>query len=295
LAREKHFGRAAEKCGISQPALSNAIRQLEKELGVNIVKRARTFEGLTPEGAKVLEYASRVMNASDALSHELALMQEGLAGTLKVGVMASALPMLALITYQFCRTHPTVKLTVLSKRPPEIQRGLEDFSLDLGLTYLDVDPVPRGKTHPVYHEHYWVLTPIDGPLEGRNSVTWRELVDMPLVLFSPDTISRRLVDQAFSEIGLQATPQIETNSMLNLSAYVRSGYWSSVVPRECFVFCSEPPGTRILPVVEPEISHQVGLVMLDQDPPSVLAQSLFDFVASIEVDILLSMSRGEPK
>lgn len=287
MAQEKHFGRAAEKCNISQPALSNAIRQLEKELGVPIVNRGRQFEGLTSEGVKVVEYTSRMIDTDASLAHELSLMQGGLAGTLRIGVVASALPMLALVTYQFCREHPMVELNMRSKTTQEIHRGLANFSLDLGLTYLDVDPLPQGRTQPAFRENFWALTPINGPLEGRNSVTWAEMCEIPLVLLSQDRFSRQLIDAVFADGGLEPKPQIETNSMLNLAAYVRAGYWSSIVPRECFVFCAEPPGTRILPIVEPEISHQIGLVIPDRDPASVLAQSLFDFAGGLEIDALL--------
>lgn len=287
LAKEKHFGRAAEKCNVSQPALSNSIRQLEKDLGVSIVKRGRRFQGLTREGAKIVEYASKLIDTENSLTQELSLMREGLAGNLKIGVVPSALPMLTLVTFQFCRAYPKVALRVFSKNTTEIERGLDDFSLDLGLTYLDVDPRPRGRTHSIYRQNFWILTPIHGPFEGRDSVTWSEMVEVPLVLLAPETLSRKLINEAFHDLDLEPNPQIQTDSMLNLSAFVRSGYWSSIVPRECFVFCSEPPGTRILPLMDPVVSHDIGLVIPERDPSSVLAQSLFDFAKDIDIEALL--------
>ncbi len=287
MAKEKHFGRAAEKCNVSQPALSNSIRQLEKDLGVSIVKRGRRFQGLTREGAKIVEYASKLINTENSLTQELSLMREGLAGNLKVGVVANALPMLTLVTFQFLRAYPKVELTVLSRDTKEIERGLDDFSLDLGLTYLDVDPLPRGRTHSVYQQNFWVLTPIHGPFEGRKNVTWAEMVEVPMVLLGPDTLSRQLINDVFQDLDLHPNPQIQTDSMLNLSAFVRSGHWSSIIPRECFVFCSTPPGTRILPLVDPAVTHDIGFVIPERDPSSVLAQSLFDYAKDIDIEALL--------
>ncbi|HUO55042.1 MAG TPA: LysR family transcriptional regulator, partial [Rhodoblastus sp.] len=68
LSRERHFGRAAEKCRIAQPTLSNAIRQLEEELGAPLVERGQRFIDLTPEGEKVLEFARRMTSDFEALT-----------------------------------------------------------------------------------------------------------------------------------------------------------------------------------------------------------------------------------
>lgn len=71
LARERHFGRAAAVCNVSQPTLSNAIRQLEEELGVPIVERGQRFQGFTPQGQRVLKYARRILAEQEELTQEL--------------------------------------------------------------------------------------------------------------------------------------------------------------------------------------------------------------------------------
>ena len=84
LARERYFARAAAACYVSQPSLSAAIRKLEHELDVPIVRRGRRFEGLTPEGERVLPWAHRILAERDALRHELSAMRGGLAGTREI-------------------------------------------------------------------------------------------------------------------------------------------------------------------------------------------------------------------
>lgn len=106
LARERHFARAAAACYVSQPSLSAAIRRLEHELNVPIVRRGRRYEGLTPEGEVVLAWAHRILAEGDALRHELSALGDGLAGTLRLGVVPTALPAASLLTTPFCDRHP---------------------------------------------------------------------------------------------------------------------------------------------------------------------------------------------
>ncbi|MEC9462732.1 MAG: LysR family transcriptional regulator, partial [Pseudomonadota bacterium] len=78
LARQQHFGRAAEECGITQPTLSAAIRQLEEQLGVVLVVRGSRFLGLTPEGQRVLEWARRIVGDTRTMREEMRAARRGL-------------------------------------------------------------------------------------------------------------------------------------------------------------------------------------------------------------------------
>ncbi|WP_366925126.1 LysR family transcriptional regulator [Nocardioides sp. REDSEA-S30_B4] len=82
LAQEGHFGRAAQACHVTQPALSAGIRKLEAELGVRVVRRGQRFEGFTPEGAEVLSWAQRMLAERTSLTQTLDSMRDGLSGTL---------------------------------------------------------------------------------------------------------------------------------------------------------------------------------------------------------------------
>jgi hypothetical protein len=97
---------------------------------------------------------------------------------------------------------------------------------------------------------------------------------------------RRIIDKVFEDVGCEVNPQIETNSLMNLAAHVRSGGWSSIVPRECFAFCSEPPGTRMIKVTEPEMSHVVGLQIANSEYPSVVAERFFKTADELEIDLM---------
>ena len=171
LAREKHFGRAAASCHVSQPTLSSAIRQLEKDLGVPIVERGQRFKGLTAEGKRALDWAQRILADCDALNQDLSQMRDGLTGRLRLGAIPAALPAVSLVTAPFCAAHPGVSITILSQSSMEIQRALDAFEIDIGMTYLDNEPLINVRTELLYREHYILLSPAAGPLAKRRTLT----------------------------------------------------------------------------------------------------------------------------
>jgi DNA-binding transcriptional LysR family regulator len=284
LAREKHFGRAAKSCNVSQPTLSAAVRQLEDELGVPIVERGQRFQGLTQEGVRVLEYAKRIVADCAALKQDLGRLKEGLVGQLRFGVIPTALPMVSLITAPFRKKFPLVTMAVLSRSSIEIQRGIENFELEAGLTYLDNEPLEHVNTVPLYREEYILLAPSSNPLASRENVTWAEAAGQPLCLLTPDMQNRRIIDGVFRSVGKQPIPVVETNAIFNLWSYVSSGHGSSVVPKVLLQIFGVPAGTQALTLVEPNVSRAVGLVIADREPPSPLARGLFSVCRTFDLE-----------
>src|SRR5262249_12847852 len=101
LARERHFGRAAAACHVSQPTLSAALKQLEAEFAVPIVQRGRRFEGFTPEGARIVDWAERILADCDGLNQEISELRQGLVGHLRIGAIPTALSMVPQLTTPF--------------------------------------------------------------------------------------------------------------------------------------------------------------------------------------------------
>ena len=280
LARERHFARAAESCHVSQPTLSARIRQLEDELGVAIVRRGQRYEGLTPEGERVLAWARRIISDCDALIQEASAQVTELTGTLSIGVIPSALPIVPLITRTFRARYPGVFVRALSVSSIEIQRRLDDFDIDGGITYLDNEPLHQVRRLPLYREGYVLFTPAEGPLGERATASWTEAAEMPLCLLTPDMQNRRIIDEIFQGVGATPTPEIETNSMITLYAHVRSGRWSSVMPQAMVDVFGVPEGLSALPLVEPDLRHDIGLVTSDRDPPTPMARALLSICQS---------------
>jgi DNA-binding transcriptional LysR family regulator len=300
LARERHHGRAAVACNVTQPTLSEAIKQLECELEVPLINRnGRRYRGLTPQGERVLEWAQRILADEEALTQALAEIRGDLAGELRIGVIPTALPITPILTSAFYRRHPQVTLRILSHTSAEIERGLHAGELDAGLTYTDNEPLHNVHTHPLYRERYMLLTPADKHFDRAASITWREAATLPLCLLTHDMQNRRILDRLFIDGGA-GTPRvaIETNSVLSLLAHVRSGEWSSVLPQAflALVGCDHPAiqGVRIVPLAKPDVGQTVGLVVSERQPFAPLVRALLDMTRHSDISIAHLLEKSLP-
>ncbi len=276
LARERHFGRAAESCGVTQPSLSSAIRQLEDQFGVQLVFRGSRFQGLTPEGQRVLDRAQKIVADARALRDEMRSVRAGLSGNLRLGVIPTALPMVAELTGPFTARHPNVKVTVLSRTSVEILAQIESLELDAGLTYLDNEPLGRVLQVPLYTEFYRFLCAPGTPLAGRGHVTWAETAEQPLCLLTGDMQNRRILNQHLGEAGAQTGAQIESNSTIALISHVMTGRWASIVPMRLARLFAETGRLVAVPIVEPEAEHVVGLIAARRDPQTPVLSALIE-------------------
>jgi DNA-binding transcriptional LysR family regulator len=277
LAREKHFTRAAAACGITQPTLSGRIRQLEQELGVPLLERGQRYIGLTPEGERVLKWAHSILDGWQSLQAELAAIKGkgGLVGRLVLGVIPSALPKASFLTRAMNAAHPAVDFTILSHSSEDIIRALNDFSIDAGITYLDNEPVEGLIQTELYRENYCLFVAAEHKLAAQPSVTWFEAAQQPLCLLTPNMQNRRIIDRAFAQAKVRPTPRIETNSIMNLIASVRSMDLCSIMPGYFKSALGVLEGVVAVPLAEPEVSHKVGLVAVDREPLSPLVNGLF--------------------
>ena len=287
LAREKHFTRAAAACNITQPTLSGRIRQLEQELGVPLLERGQRFIGLTPEGERVLKWAHLILDNWQSLQGELASIKgkKGqLVGRLVLGVIPSALPKASLLTQAMHKQHPAVDFTILSHSSEDIIRALNDFSIEAGITYLDNEPVEGLLQVELYRENYCLFVSSENELATRMSVTWFEAAQQPLCLLTPNMQNRRIIDRAFAAAKVQPTARLETNSIMNLISSVRSMGLCSIMPDYFKNALGTLEGVVSIPLTEPIVSHQVGLVAIDRDPQSPLVRSLFQAAQRIVKD-----------
>ncbi|WP_432856296.1 LysR family transcriptional regulator [Amycolatopsis sp. CA-161197] len=283
LARERHFARAADACHVSQPSLSAAIRKLEHELGAPIVRRGRRFEGLTPEGERVLLWAHRILAECDGMRQDLSTMRSNLSGVLRVGTIPTSLTAATLLTTPFCERHPHARVSLESLPSREITRRLAEYELDIALTYVDDEELGAVRTFPLYEERYLLLTPRDGKLAGRERVRWAEVATVPLCLLGPQMRNRRILDGFFADAGASVVPAIETDTVSALYAHVASRRWSSVISHAWLHMFGVPPGMRVVPLETPARPPQIGLVMADRDPEPILARALLEVTPQVDV------------
>jgi DNA-binding transcriptional LysR family regulator len=221
-------------------------------------------------------------------------MRGSLHGELRLAVVPTAVPVIARLTAPFGRRHPQVTVTANVSSSISIQRQLDAFELDLGVTYLDNEPILRVRSHPLYRERYGLLVRTDGAFAERARMSWREAAAQPLCLLTPDMQNRRIVDAAFRSGGAQPTAQVVTSSITSLILHVQSGPWASVVPWHVKVAPGLPAGLRLIELVEPSISHLVGLVVADREPLMPAAKAMLEIVKGFAAADLFEPTRRLP-
>lgn len=274
LAREKHFGHAAEACGVTQPTLSAGVKQLEEQMGVLLVNRGSRFQGFTPEGQRVLEWARRIVGDSRTMREEINSLRLGLSGRLRLAAIPTALAMVATLTTPYREKHPNVQFTIYSRTSIEILDLLDNLEIDAGITYLENEPIGRVSNVPLYREHYCLLTSADAPLGNRDFVTWAEVAQVPLCLLTPDMQNRRIIDRLLKGAGGESRPTLESDSMILLYSHVRTGRWASVMPAKIADTLGLTDTIRAIPIAQPKAVQTIGLVVPQREPMTPITAAL---------------------
>jgi len=276
VAREHHFGRAAVSLGITQPTLSAGIKQLEDQLGVQLIFRGSRYGGLTPEGTRALDWARRITGDARQLREEMRSTRHGLSGQLRIAVIPTALNLVAKLADAVSRKHPKVRFVILSRPSRDILAMLENFEIDAGLSYLDNEPMGRVETEALGQERLVLVCAKTSPFACRTEVDWGELNGQKLALMTPDMQNRRIINQAFMRAGIAPEAQIESNSILALIANVAAGEWITVLPDDIARFLAEGKGLSLVPMsgTEGRESHTVGLVVPQRAPHTPVIEAL---------------------
>jgi DNA-binding transcriptional LysR family regulator len=274
LAREKHFGRAAEACGVTQPTLSAGVKQIEDGFGVLLVNRGSRFQGFTPEGERVLDWARRIVGDARAMREEVHALKHGLSGRLRIAAIPTTLAMVERLTTPYRTRHPNVQFTIYSRNSLEILDLLENLEIEAGISYVENEPLGRVNTVPLYRERYRLLTSAEAPLGDRDSVTWAEVAQVPLCLLTPDMQNRRIIDRMLKSAGSEARPTLESDSMILLYSHVRTGRWASVMPAKIADALGFTETIRAIPIVEPEAVQTIGLVVPAREPMMPITAAL---------------------
>jgi DNA-binding transcriptional LysR family regulator len=287
LANEQHFARAAAATFVSQPALSSAVAKLEQELDVSLIYRDRSFQGLTPEGERLVIWARRILAEHDAFKAEVQAVQGGITGTLRLGVISTASTTVALAVEAFAAAHPLAHVQLQSRLPSaELARRLRDFELDAAITY-DDDNVSGLELTPLYVERYVVIA-APSLVTGLNSEwSWEEAVSLPLAMLTPETHSRQVVDSLLTSRGLTIAPRVETDSVASLYALVSTGRWASIVPHSWLSRRGPADDVRMLPLRGSGASSQVVVAINPINSGSRIARAFVSAAADLDLNALL--------
>lgn len=277
LARFQHFTRAAEAVGISQPALSSRIANMEAAVGMPLVRRGARFGGFTEEGDILLKWARRILSENEAMLAEMTSARGEVAGRVALGVIPTALAFGARLAAAIRARHPRVRPVIRSASAGEIEAGLGTGAFDIGISYLEAPPGAPRQHHAraqamvLYSESYVVLAPRALVPEGAREMTWREAAELPLALLTPNMRNRQIVEEAFRRAGVEPRPVFETDDLLTLFAFVSQAGVATVAPEMAADARGLGPEFTACGLVAPVLTRTVAAITPDTgfQPPAV--------------------------
>ncbi|MFT9257512.1 MAG: LysR family transcriptional regulator [Acetobacter sp.] len=290
LEQFRHFSRAAEHCGVSQPALSMAIRQLEHELGVPIVQRNRRVFGFTQEGERVLAWARQTVAALDGLRQEAHFAHDVAGGTLAIGAMPPAVQVVPHLMESLRAAIPALHVKLTLSASADILQDLMEHRIQMGLMYLD--QVPPGDAfiiHELYTEQH-VLAAAPGMIAGnRRTCGWDDVARLPLCLLTPSMRTRQIVDGCFKKAGISPNILFETNSLELLYGELLSGRLATVLPVTALPSQGEHAANLQIRRIAPCPSPAVGLVRLHQTVTTALMAKAWDIASHLVLSDVLHL------
>ena len=273
LERERHFGRAAAACNVSQPTLSAGIVTLEAQLGKRLIARDRKYAGLTPEGEAVLPWARQLVAAAEALEQAADTARGPLKGELRLGAIPASMPATGFLVEAIRTRHPALNVQLRALTSRQIERELTAFEIDAGVTYLDFEPPAHALSVPLYSERSMLVRARDG-IAVPDPLDWPELARLPLCLLHQGMQNRRILDARLATQGLALKPIVTADSYLALLSIVRQGHLCAILPDSHVRLLEGLAWAEALPLPETGEANRVGVIVSDRTPMGPLARTV---------------------
>jgi LysR family hydrogen peroxide-inducible transcriptional activator len=263
LARERHFGRAAEKCFVSQPTLSVAVKKLEEQLGVILFERSAGEVRVTPIGAQIVAQADKVLAEASRIGEIAAQGKDPLNGPLRLGCIYTIGPYLLPLLVPLLRERaPEMPLFIAENYTVNLIEMLKRGELDIIVVALPVEEAGI-VAQPVYDEAFRALVPFGHPWQKKRSVEPVWLLHEPLLMLGPGNCFRDQVLDLCARAGEVSGAELqllEGGSLETIRHMVASGLGVTVMPASAVDdVARNDPLLRVRPFVEPTPTRRVGL------------------------------------
>jgi len=287
LAHERHFGRAAQKCFVTQPTLSLALAKLEDELGVKLFERNKNEVLVTARGQAIVEQARRVLDEVGKISHIAKGSQDQLSGALRLGVIPTIGPYLLPDLVPILRKRaPAMPLAIEENLTGNLAPMLREGELDVVVIALPF-ALPGVKTRVVYEEPFSVVVPEGHPWESRKAVKPSELAEQNLLVLNAGHCFRDQVLEACPGQSNTALPEGRAGSSLEtIRNMVASGLGVSVLPSSALTPRYASKLLRVVPFASPVPSRKVALAWRASFDRPLAVDLLAEAIQSIKMPCL---------
>lgn len=284
VAKYSSFSQAAKTLYLSQPAVSQSVKQLEEQLGVQLFTRGPRGVALTQQGKLLYEYAGSAMGLLDSAEQKLLSMKELSVGELRIAAGDVIIRNLLLPHLErFHKVYPQIHLSILNRTSPESMELLQSGIIDVAFVNLPMegDQMRIHHTFPI-HDIFVAGKRFSWLMDQKQSL--KEMTELPLILLERKSNSRRNVDSFFLERGLVIAPEIELTSYDLLREFARIDLGISCVVKE---FCQEYlRGGDIfeVPLEEPLPERSVAMVSLKNVSLTPAAAHLLEIIDGKEIE-----------
>jgi DNA-binding transcriptional LysR family regulator len=272
------FSAAADRLGLSQPAVSLQVRQLERRLAVRLIERVGKRARATPAGMELLRHVPNIDSAVENAIDALADHASGVTGRVRLGTGATAcLHFLPAVLRTLREQFPGLGVVVSTGNTEDQARKVEENSLDLALVTLPAAGRSLTAT-PVLDDEFVVISPLErAPLKAK--VAPGDLAGLPLVLFEPAANTRRLVDRWFAAEGLQPQPVMELGSVEAMKEMVAAGLGCAIVPGMSMTGRGAHPGLKASRL-NPRMHRTLAVVMRRDKPVNKALRVVLDAIVA---------------
>jgi len=261
LADERHFGKAAERCFVSQPTLSAQIRKLEEYLGVPLVERQPKRVALTATGAKVVQRARVLLQEADAIVELAKTDRDPLAGALKLAFIPTVGPyLLPHVAGRLRREVPRLKLMLYEYQTEHLLQRLRAGEIDVGILALPVQ-LDGLESAELYDEPFTLAVPASHPLAERDRVKLEDLRGETLLLLEDGHCLRDQALEVCSRVPVNEAQDYRATSLETLRQMVAAGHGITLLPE----LAAETPvgtarGLRVKQFTKPAPVRSIGAV-----------------------------------
>lgn len=229
VAEIRNFSEAARELNITQSTLSQQIRQLEAELGVELLSRSTHSVSLTDFGSTLLPYAKKTINDSDSCISRIKDVQGLNVGELRIGTTYTFAPILNEALLAFMKQYPGVKVNIISRSVKELMELLDKQEIDIALSYRPSRSYPNIESHNLFENHLAAIVSDTHPLAKRSSIRWAELEDFPMALPSKGLQARNAFDRVMEGLDYQFDIRIEIDDIFVLLNLVHNSQYVTLL------------------------------------------------------------------
>jgi len=290
VAKERNFRRASEKCYVSQPALSLAIKKLEEDLGVKIFERSRTDISPTPIGEKIIEQA---IKALEEVNHIREIAKQGnnqLSGVFRLGLIYSVGPYLLPEIIPILRNSAAdMPLEIEENLTAQLEMQLKNGVIDAAVIALPFD-VPGINTMPLYDEKYVVMVPVGHAWANRASISAEELADENVLLLNSGHCYSHQVLQACPDLSRKGQV-LQGNSLETIRNMVASNLGITVLPCSAATERYINPLVKVIPFSEPVPVRRVALAWRKSYARELAISCVADSISLIKSECLQMINK----